>query len=98
MCSSLFYSFTNHGFFIFIATTMTGALRYKNLTVKEVMTPVERVFMLSVDDKLSFETVAQIFKTGFSRIPIYEVHKVGNYPTGVWLACLLGSRRLTPEF
>lgn len=29
--------------------------------------------MLSVDDKLSFETIARIFKTGFSRIPIYEV-------------------------
>eukprot|EP00934_Nitzschia_sp_Nitz4_P000666 Nitzschia sp. Nitz4//scaffold112_size70979//48852//51327//NITZ4_005908-RA/size70979-augustus-gene-0.87-mRNA-1//1//CDS//3329533283//666//frame0 len=57
------------------AGAMTGALTYKNITVKEVMTPMNRTFMLSVDDKLSFETIATIFKTGFSRIPIYEVSR-----------------------
>ena len=31
--------------------------------------------MLSVDDKLSFETIAKIFKTGYSRIPVYEVSR-----------------------
>ncbi|GKY95998.1 hypothetical protein MPSEU_000560300 [Mayamaea pseudoterrestris] len=56
------------------AVAMTGALR-KNLSVKDVMTPVERIFMLSVDDKLNYETMAQIFKTGYSRIPVYEVDK-----------------------
>ena len=40
------------------------------------MTPIDRTFMLSVDDKLSFETIAKIFKTGFSRIPVYEITKV----------------------
>ena len=55
------------------AGAMTGALTYKNVTVKEVMTPIERTFMLNVDEKLSFETIAKIFRTGFSRIPVYEV-------------------------
>ena len=48
----------------------------QNIAVKDVMTPIDRTFMLSVDDKLSFETIAKIFKTGFSRIPIYEITKV----------------------
>eukprot|EP00980_Cylindrotheca_fusiformis_P006542 scaffold1384_cov116-Cylindrotheca_fusiformis.AAC.20 len=57
------------------AGAMTGALTYKNITVKEAMTPLERTFMLNVDDKLSFETIATVFKTGYSRIPVYEVSK-----------------------
>jgi metal transporter CNNM len=40
------------------------------------MTPLERTYMLDVDEKLSFETVAMIFKTGFSRIPVYEISPV----------------------
>lgn len=55
------------------ADAMTGALKYKDMTVSEVMTPLQNTFMLSVDEKLSFETIATIFKTGYSRIPIYEV-------------------------
>lgn len=45
------------------------------------MTPIERTFMLSVDDKLSFETIAKIFKTGYSRIPVYEVSVVSGSRT-----------------
>lgn len=58
------------------AGAMTGALTYKNITVKEVMTPMQRTFMINVDDKLSFETIAKIFKTGYSRIPVFEVSRV----------------------
>jgi metal transporter CNNM len=58
---------------------MTGALKYKNLAVKDVMTPVDRIFMLSVDDRLNYETMASIFKSGYSRIPIYEVDKVRSH-------------------
>lgn len=43
------------------------------MTVKEVMTSIDRTFMLNVNDKLSFETIAKIFKTGYSRIPVFEV-------------------------
>ena len=58
------------------ANTMTGALKYKNLSVREVMTPLANVFMLKTDEKLNFETIAKIFKTGYSRIPVYEVSQV----------------------
>ena len=54
---------------------MKGALRYHSVTVSEVMTPLVNVFMLSADEKLGFDCVAKIFKTGYSRIPVYEVSK-----------------------
>lgn len=56
--------------------TMTGALKYKDMKVSDVMTPLSNVFMLKVDEKLSFETIAKIFQTGYSRIPVYEIDKV----------------------
>jgi len=61
------------------ATAMQGALKFKDMTVKEVMTPLPNTFMLSVDEKLNFETIAKIFKTGYSRIPVYHVTKVRVY-------------------
>lgn len=54
---------------------MTGALKYKDLLVKNVMTTLEHVFMLNADEKLSFDVIAKIFKAGYSRIPVYEVSK-----------------------
>lgn len=54
---------------------MKGALRYHSVTVNEVMTPLINVFMLSADERLGFDVVAKIFKTGYSRIPVYEVSK-----------------------
>jgi metal transporter CNNM len=53
-------------------TAMAGALKYQDMKVKDVMTPLENTFMVNVDDKLNFETMAIIFKTGYSRIPVYE--------------------------
>lgn len=58
------------------AVAMTGALKYKNIAVKDVMTPLENVFLLSSNATLNFETIAEIFKTGYSRIPVYEIDKV----------------------
>jgi metal transporter CNNM len=54
---------------------MTGALRYRDIPVREVMTPLNETFMLSAGERLGFDVVAKIFKMGFSRIPVYEVSK-----------------------
>ena len=54
---------------------MTGALRYQSMSVRDAMTPLHNTFMLSSDERLGFDTVAKIFKTGYSRIPVYEVTK-----------------------
>jgi len=57
------------------ANAMTGALTYKNIQVKDAMTAMEQTFMLGVDEKLSFETIGKIFKTGYSRIPVFEISR-----------------------
>ena len=57
------------------ANAMAGALTYKNIQVKDAMTGMEQTFMLEVDEKLSFETIGKIFKTGYSRIPVYEISR-----------------------
>jgi CBS domain containing-hemolysin-like protein len=72
------------------AGAMVGAMTYKKIAVKEVMTPIEKVFMLNVDEKLSFETMAKIFRSGYSRIPVYEISPVRyNVVRNVCLCALL---------
>lgn len=39
------------------------------------MTHIEDAFMLSIDAILDFETVSEIMKSGFSRVPVYEGEK-----------------------
>lgn len=51
---------------------ISGALELRKKTVGEVMTKIEDVYMLSYDTILDFETVSEIMKSGFSRIPVYE--------------------------
>jgi metal transporter CNNM len=36
------------------------------------MTPINDVFMLSIDSKLDYETLREICATGHSRVPVYE--------------------------
>mmetsp|Transcript_17743 Transcript_17743/g.25045 ORF Transcript_17743/g.25045 Transcript_17743/m.25045 type:complete len:835 (-) Transcript_17743:264-2768(-) len=55
-----------------VGTAMAGALKYQDMYVKEVMTPLENTFLLNVEERLNFDTIATIFKTGYSRIPVYE--------------------------
>jgi metal transporter CNNM len=39
------------------------------------MTPIEKVFMLEGSTKLNFETMLEVYKSGFTRIPVYEGSK-----------------------
>ncbi len=54
---------------------ISGALRYKEKTVKDVMTKFQDVFCVDVDSLLDFRTIKMIYDSGFSRIPIYEQDK-----------------------
>lgn len=51
---------------------ISGALELRKKTVKDVMTPIEDAYMLSMDAILDFNTVTDIMRSGFSRIPVYE--------------------------
>lgn len=52
-----------------------GAIKYEDMLVKEVMTPKEGCYMLCASDKLSFQKITEIFKSGYSRIPVFDKHK-----------------------
>lgn len=54
------------------AGIMQGALDFSKLAVENVMTKWEEAFILSVNSKLDFETLELIFKSGHSRIPVYD--------------------------
>lgn len=51
---------------------ISGALELTKKTVADVMTKVNDVFMVPIDSVLDFETVSEIIKRGYSRIPVYD--------------------------
>lgn len=54
---------------------LSGALKFKDKTVGQIMTKYEHVFCVDIDSILDFRTIKQIYDSGFSRIPIYEEDK-----------------------
>lgn len=52
-----------------------GALKFRERSVRDVMTPVEDTYMLPGDTRLGYETIRDIHKLGFSRIPVYGQNK-----------------------
>ena len=55
---------------------MRGALEMKEKRVREVMTPLEDVYMLPESTRLSFKVVREIFEQGFSRVPVFREENV----------------------
>lgn len=51
---------------------LTGALEYKEKHVSDVMTTLDKVFMVNVHTRLTFTVLMSIYKSGFTRIPVYE--------------------------
>lgn len=51
---------------------MTGAMAFKQKEVRDVMTKVEDVYMLQIDQRLNFATMADLFRRGHSRVPVYQ--------------------------
>ncbi|KPJ16123.1 Metal transporter CNNM2 [Papilio machaon] len=55
---------------------ISGALELRKKTVSDVMTKLEDAFMLPITSILDFETMSEIIKSGYSRIPVYEGSRV----------------------
>merc|ERR1719174_1587286 len=51
---------------------MVQVLHFDKLLVGQEMTPIDKVFMLEKTQKLDFDCLANIFRSGHSRIPVYE--------------------------
>ncbi|KAA8498808.1 Metal transporter CNNM2 [Porphyridium purpureum] len=49
-----------------------SALEFWDKKVSQVMTPLDRVFMLGMQETLDFETMKAIFQGGHSRLPVYQ--------------------------
>ncbi|GMF54037.1 unnamed protein product [Phytophthora fragariaefolia] len=56
-------------------TIIHGALDLAAKTVREVMIPMDDVYMLELDTELSPDTLASVLASGHSRVPVYEKHK-----------------------
>ncbi len=50
----------------------TGAITYTDKKASEVMSPYDSSYIISAGDTLNFRKITEIFKSGFSRIPVYE--------------------------
>ena len=59
-------------------TMVGGALDFQEKIVKDAMTPIDDVFMLSVDSRLDYEILAKVVRSGHSRVPVYEPYTEGN--------------------
>ncbi|CAL8467383.1 g6920 [Coccomyxa elongata] len=51
---------------------LSGALDYKDKRVKDVMTPMHKVYMIEAGVRLNFEHMLEIYKSGYTRIPVYD--------------------------
>ena len=54
---------------------ISGALKLSKIKVVEIMTQLNDVFMLPYNSILDFETMTEITKFGYSRIPVYDGSK-----------------------
>jgi metal transporter CNNM len=54
------------------ARIMQGALRMSTKTVADVMTPKSEMYTLTSDQRLDFKTMTEIFRKGYSRVPVLE--------------------------
>ncbi|XP_032355498.1 metal transporter CNNM2 isoform X3 [Etheostoma spectabile] len=49
-----------------------GALELRTKTVEDVMTPLRDCFMIPGDGTLDFNTMSDLMKSGYTRIPVFE--------------------------
>lgn len=57
---------------------ISGALKLKRITLSEIMTRIEDVYMLDVKACLDFDTIQAITEKGYSRIPVHEADNKKN--------------------
>lgn len=44
----------------------------KTRRIEDVMTPIEKVFMIDINTNLDTQMLKRIYSEGYSRIPVYE--------------------------
>ncbi|KAI5746882.1 hypothetical protein M8J77_008550 [Diaphorina citri] len=56
---------------------ISGALELSRKRVEHIMTVLADCYMLDINTTLNFDVIAEIVRTGYSRVPVYE-HKRSN--------------------
>ncbi len=51
---------------------LSAALELKFKKIEQVMTPLDKVFMIDINSNLDEQTLKRIYSEGFSRIPVFE--------------------------
>mmetsp|Transcript_12509 Transcript_12509/g.18679 ORF Transcript_12509/g.18679 Transcript_12509/m.18679 type:complete len:613 (+) Transcript_12509:22-1860(+) len=54
------------------AKMLKGVLHMYKKTVRQIMTPIEKVYMLDINSRMDFKTMANILAKGHSRVPVYD--------------------------
>ena len=54
---------------------LTATLELNRKTVKEVMTPIQEVFMLDINTVIDRQAMKEIYTKGYSRIPVFKGSK-----------------------
>ena len=54
---------------------LSGALDYKHKTCEQVMTALNNVHMVELHDRLNFQTMLNIYRQGFTRVPVYDTER-----------------------
>lgn len=54
---------------------ISDALDIRDKRVRDVMTRVDKVFTLDASTRLNFDEMLTIYKSGYTRIPVYEGHR-----------------------
>jgi len=86
---------SNHKQYLHVdeVTMVEGALSMKTKTARDVYQPIAKVFAVNENTILDEETMATIYNSGHSRIPVYQENADGEEPTKNIKAILL-SRNL----
>ncbi|KAF8819640.1 CBS domain-containing protein, partial [Cardiosporidium cionae] len=57
------------------AQILKGGLNFSLLKTSDVMTPIDKIYGLNIDEVFNFTTAASILKEGFSRVPVFDKTK-----------------------
>lgn len=51
---------------------LVAALEYKDKRVSDVMTSLDQCYMLEVSERLNFSLMLEVYRSGYTRIPVYS--------------------------
>lgn len=54
------------------AVILAGVLDFAQKHLEQIMTPLDKVFMLDIEQRLDYNTLTSIMDNGHSRVPVYE--------------------------